>query len=466
MTAPNASEGEQTIDGRGHGTRVSYRRLLAFFLPLAATPFLISSTHNIINAALARLAAPEITIAVFSVVKSFTNAIKAPVLTSGQISTAIADSRQSYLVTTKFVWSVAGFYVAVLLLLGYTPLGGLFLRHVMGLHDPMAVELGYRAMRITAFLPVVEALRDSNRGILIARQRTGIVSVSTLIRLLVIIALVLFATATRSIPGIELAAITWTGGIGVEGLVVFGSLFLLLGSPIRAAETVSRRNATRPTTRSVFAFFLPLAVMVTLRSALHPLIQAGIARGVGSATHALAVYGVTWGLVLNVVAPLQLLHNCSIVFAPGRDHASWPRVLRFCTSVGALMTVLLVVLALTPAGHLFFTRILGVSPTIAAEASRAVLAFSLLPLFWAYREAYWGVMMRRHRTGGIGVGKVVNIMVAAAVMGLLFGPLRDVVAIPPSVIGALSLTFGELVETVLVIRTAVREDAHAEARDA
>ncbi len=458
MTAAHESQNIESQSGKGHGTRISYRRLLAFFLPLAATPFLISSTHNIINAALARLPAPEITIAVFSVVKSFTNAIKAPVLISGQISTAIADSRQSYVVTTKFVWGVAGFYIGVLLVLGYTPVGGLFLRHVMGLHDPAAIAIGYRAMRITAFLPIVEALRDSNRGILIARQRTGIVSIATLVRLVAIVGLVLAALATRAIPGIELAAITWAGGIGVEALVVFGSLFLLLGSPLRAAEAVPQRNAKQPTTRSVFAFFLPLAIMVTLRSALHPLIQAGIARGVGSATHALAVYGVTWGLVLNVVAPLQLLHNCSIVFAPSRDHASWPRVLWFCATIGALMTAILLVLALTPAGGYFFTRVLGVSEAIASEASRAVLAFSLLPLFWAYREAYWGVMMRRQKTGGIGVGKAVNVISAGAAMLLLFGPLRGVVAIPPSIAGALSLTFGELVETVLVVRAAVRED--------
>lgn len=454
-TAPS-TETARAHDSGGHG--VSYRRLLAFYVPLAATPFFISSTHNIINAALARLPSPELTLAVFNVVKSFTNAIKAPVLISGQISTAMADSRQSYWLTTRFAWSTAGFFFALLLLLGYTPLGGLVLVHAMGLRDPAAVDLGYRAMRITAFLPLVEVLRDSNRGILIARQRTTFVSVATVARLLAIVALIVWATSTRAMRGIDLAALTWTGGIGVEGLLVFGSLFLLFGSPVRAAQDVPQRNVRRPTTGMVFAFFLPLAFMITLRAALQPLIQAGIARGAASATHALAVYGVTWGVVLNVIGPLQMLHNCTMVFAPSRDHLSWPRVLRFCTAVGGFMTGVLLLLGLTPAGHLLFARVLGVSPAIAAEASRAVLGFSLLPLFWGCREAYWGVMMRTHRTRGIGVGKAVNIASAFALMLLLFGPVRELVVIAPSVIGALSLTFGELVETLFVIRSAVRED--------
>ena len=448
----------QESHGAARRTSVSYRRLLVFFAPLAVTPLLISFTHNIINGALARLPSPELTLAVFSVVKGFTNALKAPVLISGQISTAMADSRSSYVVTTRFAWTVAAFFFALLALLGYTGLGELFFRHVIGLGDPAAIALGYRAMRILAFLPLVETLRDSNRGILIAHRRTASISAATLTRFFVIVVLVLWAVSTGSIPGIELAALTWTGGLAVEGLFVLGSLVVLFGSPIRATEAVPRRNSRTPTSRHVFAFFLPLAIMITLRSALQPLVQAGIARSAANATHALAVYGVTWGLVLNVIGPLQMLHNCAMVFAPNRDHPSWPRVLRFCTAAGALMTVLLLALGLTPAGHVVFEKALGVSPAIAAEASQAALAFSLLPLFWGTREAYWGVMMRRHQTRGIGVGKAVNIATVIAVMALLFGPVGRLVSIPPSVAGALALTLGEFVETVVVVRRAVRAD--------
>ena len=129
------------------------------------------------------------------------------------------------------------------------------------------------------------------------------------------------------------------------------------------------------------------------------------------------------------------------------------------------MSGVLLLLGLTPLGYVVFERILGVSREIAAEASQAVLAFSLLPLFWGARESYWGVMMRRHRTRGIGVGKVVNIAAVAFAMVVLFVLVRDVVWIPPSVVGALSLSFGELVETVLVIRLAVREDESEAAAD-
>jgi hypothetical protein len=405
------------------------------------------------------LPSPELTLAVFSVVKGFTNAIKAPVLVSGQVTTALADSRQSYRLTTGFVWTVAGFFFLVLIALGYTPIGGIFLRHVMGLEDPDTIDVGYRAMRITAFLPLTEVTRDSNRGILIARQRTTSVSTGTIVRLIAILAFVVWAVRSQTDATIEVAALTWTGGLAIEAIVVLVALFYLFGSPIRAAEGVRRRTDKELTIRYVLFFFLPLAFMIAVRSALQPLVQAGIAHGAESPTRALAVYGVSWGLVLNVAAPLVLLHNVAMVFASSRKHVSWPKVLRFCGATGAVMTALLLILGLTPVGHLVFRDVLGVSAEIASEANQAVIAFCLLPLFWSTREAYWGVMMRRHRTNGIAVGKALNVAAMAAAMVLLFGPLKRLVAIPPSVVGALSLTVGEAVETGLVVYSARRESA-------
>jgi hypothetical protein len=155
----------------------------------------------------------------------------------------------------------------------------------------------------------------------------------------------------------------------------------------------------------------------------------------------------------------MLLHNVAMVYAKGREDPSWQHVLRFCTATGAVISGLLVTLALTPLGTLLFERVLGVSQEIAAEANVAVLAFSLLPVFWSIREAYWGIMMSGHRTRSIGTGKVVNIATVSVAMLVLFAGLMRIVAIPPSVAGALALTCGEVAETVFVAGRVRREEA-------
>ena len=121
---------------------VAYSTLLRFFLPLAATPLMAYSTHNIIHAALVRLPAPHLSLATFSVVRAACDALKAPVLVSSQVSASLVDSRRSYLLTTSLMWLLAIVIFAFLLVFGYTSLGSLFLYRVIGLRDSAVIALG------------------------------------------------------------------------------------------------------------------------------------------------------------------------------------------------------------------------------------------------------------------------------------------------------------------------------------
>ena len=74
----------------------SYLNLLRFFVPLAIMPMMISMTHTIINASLARLPLPEVSIAIFTVVKSITNIANAPTIMGRQVIVSLVDSRDNY----------------------------------------------------------------------------------------------------------------------------------------------------------------------------------------------------------------------------------------------------------------------------------------------------------------------------------------------------------------------------------
>ncbi|MFN2363751.1 MAG: hypothetical protein ABR596_05575, partial [Halarsenatibacteraceae bacterium] len=84
--------------------KINYKRLLKFFIPLAVTPFFITSIHTLMNAAIARLPYPELSIAVFTIVKGISNAVKAPTRMFMQISVSMVDDRRSYLTASKLVW--------------------------------------------------------------------------------------------------------------------------------------------------------------------------------------------------------------------------------------------------------------------------------------------------------------------------------------------------------------------------
>ncbi len=430
--------------------------MIAFFAPLAVTPILISSTHTITNIALARLPDPVLSLAVFAVVKGFMNAVKASGMISDHISLSLIDDRDSYIVATRFIWSLCLVLFALVSIVAFTPVGGYLLSGVLGLRDPRAVEFGYRVFRITVFLPFVEILRNSNRGLLIAREKTYLVSISTVARVVLISGFAVWAISSQRMIGVDAASIIWVGGIGVEGLVVLISVFVAFGSPMRAASLIPTRNKRALTTRGVWMFFSPLAVMITLHAAFQPVLQTAIAWSPSDSTVALAAYGVAWGLVLNVVAPLQMLHNCPVVFSAVPGSPNWKKVRRFCAFVGFSSAAALFVFSASPAGLWVLREVIGVSNDIAVESRAALVAFSVFPALWGVREAYWGALLHTQRTSVIGGGKMLNMAAVVLCLLFFFGPAARVNPLSPAVTGVIALTIGEACETFFVYRRAVR----------
>src|SRR6056297_915849 len=83
---------------------VTYLQLIKFFTPLAVLPIMISLTHIIINSTLARLPLPELSIAIFTVVKGITNIVNSPTIMSRQLIVSMVDDRSSYRQARKFLW--------------------------------------------------------------------------------------------------------------------------------------------------------------------------------------------------------------------------------------------------------------------------------------------------------------------------------------------------------------------------
>lgn len=443
----------QESDAEG-SRQVSYRQLLRFFVPLGAAPFMIASTHSIVNAALARLPLPELSIAIFTVVKSLTNAVKAPDLMARQTAVTLVDDRQSYHTVMKFVWTMCGLFLAILLGLGFTPAGEWVLRNIIGLQDPQQIALAYSALRITCFLPIVESLRNGIQGLAIGLERTKIMPVGTTIRLAVVCLFLWWAVSTQAVSGVVAASLTWTVGIGLEGVLVAIYLLKRFGSLGRAAEQMPPRNDHRLGMLDVLKFFAPLGVMMLLTGWLQPIIQSGLARSI-SPTRTLAAYGVAWGLAFIISGPVRQLHQCSLVYTDGTDDPNWPIVRRFSLAVGIGLSALTLLIALSPFGYWLMHTAIGVSEPVARTALPVLAAFTAFPLIRAWRETYWGILMHQRSTSMIGGAKVANMLAVIGLLVLIFGPLQSGIAISPAVAGALVYSFGEGVETLLIWRYAV-----------
>src|SRR6056297_2992850 len=118
---------------------VTYKKLIKFFLPLAVMPFIVGLSHNIVNASLARLSYPEITLGVFAIVKSLVNIIKSPIHMTRQTVTSLVDDEYSFKFVSSFILFLSALYFLIIGSFGYTKLGGFVFGNILGLKNSQEI---------------------------------------------------------------------------------------------------------------------------------------------------------------------------------------------------------------------------------------------------------------------------------------------------------------------------------------
>lgn len=437
--------------------KINYQRLLKFFIPLAISPFFITSIHSLMNAAIARLPYPELSIAVFTIIKGISNAVKAPTRMFMQISVSMVDDRRSYLTASKFVWFLAGLFFVVLAILGYTPIGEWFLKNIMGLKDPDTIKFTLLGLRISAFLPLVETLRNFHRGLVISHEKTRIVTAGTAVRLFAISIFLFMAVKFQLFSGVITASLAWTAGIGIEAFVVLFGVIYYYKSPLKAAELLPSKNKTVLKISQILRFFIPLAAMRYLRSYIQPLMQSGIARSQADPTLALAAFGVAYGLMMIIVETMRHLHQCSLIYVSPEinteaEKENWQTVKRFCLATGVILTVISFIIALSPIGYFILRHAIGVSAEVADLGRYVLIALSFLPFIRAVREVYWGRLMNKKTTKLISYGKAVNLGAVFISLFIFIVILNFPALISPAIIAAISFSIGQAAETLLIFK--------------
>ena len=438
---------------------VSYSELISFFLPLAVMPMMISMTHNIINASLARLPLPGVSLAIFTVVKSITNIANAPTIMSRQMILSLVDDRQSYNLTKKFLWTMAVLLFLLVLLLGVTPLGDFLLKDLIGIKDSQKVSLAKLALCITSFLPITVLFRNVYQGLATGLKRTKIIVPGVALRLTIISAFLWWVVSNDALTGVIAGSIAWIVGIAIEGTLILGFIIYLYQSPAQAAEKMPDHGEGKLSLSKLVKFFTPLAAMMILTKFLQPIIQSGIARGY-SPTQSLAAYGVAWSLVFLFSSSIRMLHQLSLVYTDKIGDSNWKKIKRFSLITGLIVSAMVLVVALTPVGYFILHRIIAVSPQVTELAQQTILAFSLYPLIRAFREAYWGVLMRQRTTSLIAGAKTANLIIVSLTIIISLAVFSLSAKIPAAVIGAIAFTLGELVETIYIQRKVVNDSRY------
>ncbi len=175
--------------------------------------------------------------------------------------------------------------------------------------------------------------------------------------------------------------------------------------------------------------------MWLLMAVEHPILAAVIAR-LAKPEPNLAIFGVTFSLSIIIESPVIMLLTAGTALA--RDKQSYERLLSFTHILAAILTVLHLIIGLTPLFYLIVGEAMGVPPNI-VEASR--LTFLLMAPWHAgvaYRRLWQGVLIRYRRTWVVPLAIMARLLTIALILavGLLTRRL------PGADLGAIAITIG------------------------
>lgn len=171
------------------------------------------------------------------------------------------------------------------------------------------------------------------------------------------------------------------------------------------------------TYQAMWAFFLPLAASQVLQQVRHPLLDAGIARGLEPAA-SLAAFGVVSGVVQILGAAGIAVQSAYLVLVRGRQSYHF---MRRYTAVYTLGIVgLTLVTALPGSGAWFFEQVMGTPSALTPRVVQMMQIAVLVPVFNLARLFYVAQLAHLRQTRVVWVAPAVSVgLLAVLALGLI-----------------------------------------------
>lgn len=202
------------IDEQPPDEPLTYNAVLKFHLPLAATSVLSFVALPLLNAGLARMAQPQLSLAAWPLLYSVILLFRGPGIALPETVIAMLRDGGNQQPLRRFCWVVAGGSTAALAFFVLTPLLPMYLRYVLAVGSGLGDLVRVGAL-ISLLVPGLAALSSMYRGFLMMDRRTTHIYWGMTIYLVVTVSGMAAGVAVQS-PGILTASIAITAATLLE----------------------------------------------------------------------------------------------------------------------------------------------------------------------------------------------------------------------------------------------------------
>jgi len=386
------------------------RQVFTNWWPLAASWLLMGLELPAVSAVMARLPEPRISLAAYGgVVFPLALLIESPIVMLLAASTALARDWASYHLVRRFMWMTSGALTVLHALIAFTPLYDFVVAHLLGVPDEIRepARVGLQIMLPWTFSI---AYRRTQQGVLIRHGHARAVGIGTAIRLSAAGLVLALGMVAGNLPGIVVGTLAVIAGVGSEAIYAAVRVHAVLRDQVRPAPAVGP-----PLTMQRFVkFYLPLSVTPLIVFLAMPMSSAAMSR-MASPLDSLAVWPVVSGLVFTLRSTGFALNE--VVVALIERPGAVPVLRRFTLALATITMGLLLVVAVTPLGGLWFGRVSALSPDLEALARASLWVAIALPALSTLQSFYQGAIVHSHRTRGVTEAVLIYLATSAAVLG-------------------------------------------------
>ncbi len=389
--------------------RLTQKDVALFFFPLLLNVQLMSVSHSVINAGLARLEDAVVILAGFSVAMVLHLFVASPSYQNHTITIAMVRGRKSLLNTTIFIFLVAIWVSILLALLAFSPVGTFVLDRFLGV-SPEVAQGARDALGLLVFLPFITGLRGLFQGLVIRARRTGLVSFATAVRIVMLFAYLWLGQLWFS--GTRVAAFALLGCVGTETLVIAYFAWRV------------RLPAVDDDTKSfveILRYGLPLAYSSGLQQTVPLLINAIISR-LPDGTLALAAFGVIRGFLFLLAGPMRNLQQAYLTLVQEPDDNQV--LIRFLIRVSIGMALVMLLIA-WPLNQPVLGTVMGLDASMRHYITWPLTACAFFPLLYGAANLLRGWFAGAHLTGRLGLSTLYK-----ALLMLILWPLITMTTLP------------------------------------
>lgn len=359
---------------------LSYRKIFLFWGPLALTWLMMAAEQPFLVSVIARLDDAKFNLAAFGIAFAFALIIEAPVIMLMSASTALVTDRHSFRKMKRFTDILNISIVIAQLIVLIPPIFNFIVQDLMGVPENVA-HLTYIALFLLILWPPAIGYRRFYQGILIRNNLTRRVTYGTLIRLLMI-GVSGFGLYLMGLEGAYVGAATLSIAVFAEAIA----------SWLMARKTVKRiihegdlpvedlqgpNNGERIGYRFIARFYAPLALTSLLSLGVNPFITFFLGRS-NMAIESLAVLPVVNALVF-IFRSMGLSYQEVLIALVGDRKQNYPSLRNFAITLGAVVTLLLGIIAFTPLANIWFISVSGLTAELAELAYTPLKIMLLLP---------------------------------------------------------------------------------------